>query len=92
MYISPLCNIQNQIRLKAASSLHRESIQADVTQTASVLAHQQASYLLLIHHVAPVDAGHSFRADQLVDAVMVLFQLHHSVTQLFHAEYTHTEV
>lgn len=45
-----------------------------------------ASYQFLIHHVAPVDAGLPLSADQLVDTVTVLFQLHHSFMQLLHAE------
>lgn len=47
-------------------------------------------YQLFIHHVAPVDAGLALGADQVVDVAVLLFQLHHSVTQLLHAEYTET--
>lgn len=47
------------------------------------------SYQFIVHHGAPVDAGLPFSTAQVVDMVMILSQLHHSVTQLLHAEHTH---
>ncbi len=64
---------------------HRGSCQ--VHSGTPLRVYRCASYQFLIHHVAPVDGGHPLSAAQVVDIVMFLFQLHHSVTQLLHAEY-----
>ena len=85
--------VPTNVPISLTSSQHQSEIHQDQQFISEIFMEDYkhtgtASYQFLLHYVVPVDTRLPLSPAQLVDMAKILSQLHHSVTQLLHAEYT----